>query len=178
MSSDAVKLSKNVLQMKFMQRSVLRMEEEQNEEEKQRVIDDEHWVLDLPHLTQREERFVPQPSYTGCEDFLFGRMSFKEFNPEMEKLMKLHNPGTEEEDAEEKETAVTATEMANRYSALVGLIGKKFTTKKRRSGVLDEEEKDNAAEMIDDDDDDDTEQLINLLPKTKKSRKFLKPDDS
>ena len=36
-----------------MQRSVLRMEEEQNAEEKQRVIDDEHWVLDLPQLTQR-----------------------------------------------------------------------------------------------------------------------------
>ena len=37
-----------------MQRSVLRMEEEQNEEEKQKVIDDEHWVLDLPQLTKRE----------------------------------------------------------------------------------------------------------------------------
>ena len=37
-----------------MQRSVLRMEEEKNEEEKQKVIDDEHWVLDLPQLTKRE----------------------------------------------------------------------------------------------------------------------------
>ena len=40
--------------MQFMQRSVLRMEVEQNEEEKQRVIDDEHWVLDLPALQRRE----------------------------------------------------------------------------------------------------------------------------
>ena len=41
-----------------MQRSVLRMEEEQNEEEKQKVIDDEHWVLDLPQLTEREYVFL------------------------------------------------------------------------------------------------------------------------
>jgi M-phase phosphoprotein-6 len=37
-----------------MQRSVLRIEQEKNAEEQQRAIDEEHWVLDLPELKQRE----------------------------------------------------------------------------------------------------------------------------
>ncbi|KAI8791138.1 M-phase phosphoprotein 6, partial [Biomphalaria glabrata] len=44
----SAQLSKNVLQMKFMQRSALRIEQEQNEENLQKIIDDEHWALDLP----------------------------------------------------------------------------------------------------------------------------------
>ena len=37
-----------------MQRSVLRMEQEQNEEERQKIIDDEHWALDLPEYKTKE----------------------------------------------------------------------------------------------------------------------------
>ena len=37
-----------------MQRSALRIEKEKHEEEQQRVIDDEHWVLDLPPTKQKE----------------------------------------------------------------------------------------------------------------------------
>ncbi|XP_076449371.1 M-phase phosphoprotein 6-like isoform X2 [Babylonia areolata] len=162
-----------------MQRSVLRMEEEQNEEEKQRVIDDEHWVLDLPQLTKREEKFIIQPSFSACETLQYGRMSFNGFNPEVEKLMKIHNTDSELEEAEEreKETAVSATEMANRYTALVGLISKKFSTKRKRNETTEggtKHEDDNMSGENDDDDD----QLINLPPKAKIWRKFLKPEDS
>ena len=37
-----------------MQRSALQIEKEKSEEEKQKVIDDEHWVLDLPETEQKE----------------------------------------------------------------------------------------------------------------------------
>lgn len=37
-----------------MQRSALQIVKEKCEEEKQRVIDDEHWVLDLPETKQKE----------------------------------------------------------------------------------------------------------------------------
>ena len=30
------------------------------------------------------EKFVVQPSHSACENLLFGRMSFKGFNPEVE----------------------------------------------------------------------------------------------
>ena len=40
-----------------MQRSVIRAEEELNEEERQRQIDDEHWFLDIPELAQKELSF-------------------------------------------------------------------------------------------------------------------------
>lgn len=37
-----------------MQRSAQQIEKEKSEEEKQKVIDDEHWVLDLPETEQKE----------------------------------------------------------------------------------------------------------------------------
>ena len=40
--------------LQFMQRSALRIEKEKHVEEQQRVIDDEHWVLDLPQTKQKE----------------------------------------------------------------------------------------------------------------------------
>ncbi|KAK7114695.1 M-phase phosphoprotein 6-like [Littorina saxatilis] len=176
MEENPAKLSKNVLMMKFMQRSVLRMEVEQNEEEKQRVIDDEHWVLDLPQLTQREEKFVVQPSYITCENLQYGRMSFKGFNPEVEKLMKIHNTEAELQQAEEreKEIGVSESEMTNRYSTLVGIISKKFSTKRK----MGEE----PGEKVDKEEEEDDDQLITTTttpPKSKKGkRKFMKPDDS
>ena len=40
--------------LQFMQRSVLRIEKEKTAEEQQHIIDDEHWVLDLPETHQKE----------------------------------------------------------------------------------------------------------------------------
>lgn len=41
-----------------MQRSALRIEKEKSEDEQKRVIDDEHWVLDLPETKQKEYVFL------------------------------------------------------------------------------------------------------------------------
>lgn len=38
----------------FMKRSALRIEKEKSEEERKYDIDDEHWVLDLPPIEQKE----------------------------------------------------------------------------------------------------------------------------
>ncbi|GFS14800.1 M-phase phosphoprotein 6-like [Elysia marginata] len=128
-------LSKNVLQMKFMQRSVLRMEKEQNEEERQKIIDDEHWALDLQEYKTKESDFLENQSYTTCEELLFGRQSYQGFNPEIEKLMKVHSEEKEAQKSEqkEKEESVGDAEMAQRYSSLMGIIAKKFTKKRQRS---------------------------------------------
>ncbi|XP_052060982.1 M-phase phosphoprotein 6-like [Mytilus californianus] len=135
-------LSKNVLQMKFMQRSALRIEKEKHEEEQKRVIDDEHWVLDLPETKQKESKFIAEPSIMRIENLKFGRFSFNGCNPEIEKMMKA--AATERElarsEAVEKELRVDDEEMAGRYKTLFGTIAKKFAKKRQRSALTEKEE--------------------------------------
>ncbi|XP_029952154.1 M-phase phosphoprotein 6 isoform X2 [Salarias fasciatus] len=114
------------------------------EEEERRIISDEHWYLDLPELKARENVVVEEQSFVPCEELRFGRMSFRGFNPEVEKLMVLLNPraeGEEEEDEEQRrkmQADVTDEEMAQRYQALVGSMKKKFA-KKRERAAMDED---------------------------------------
>lgn len=127
-------LSSNVLQMKFMKRSALRIEKEKSEEERQQDIDDEHWVLDLPPIDKPEGKYITEPSYERCENLMYGRMSFKGFNPEVEKLMTQNNDRLrlEESARKESETSVGDEEMAQRYKALSNTIANKFATKRER----------------------------------------------
>lgn len=139
-SSDA-HLSKNVLQMKFMQRSVLRIEKDQNEEEKQKDIDEEHWVLDLPEYQKKESQYLADQSYLFCEQLMFGRQSFQGFNPEIEKLMKAHidDQVTKKTEETEQQNSVSDKDMATRYSSLMGVLAKKFASKRSRKESTDEE---------------------------------------
>uniref|UniRef100_A0A3Q4GHW1 M-phase phosphoprotein 6 n=1 Tax=Neolamprologus brichardi TaxID=32507 RepID=A0A3Q4GHW1_NEOBR len=54
MASESVKLSKNLLRMKFMQRRLDAETKKQLEEDERRIISDEHWYLDLPELKAKE----------------------------------------------------------------------------------------------------------------------------
>ncbi|XP_063951361.1 M-phase phosphoprotein 6-like [Lytechinus pictus] len=153
--SKNIRLSKNLSQMKFMQRRVKKDAEEEQELEKQRQIDDTHWVLDLPDLILRGNRYETVDSMADCEDLVFGRMSFNGMNPAIEKVMRVMN-GEEvedEEEVEEQAEGVTEEEMADRYSSLVGTIGKKFNKKRIHSQT-------------------DTD-----APRKKHKKKFLKPPD-
>ncbi|KAK3096240.1 hypothetical protein FSP39_024860 [Pinctada imbricata] len=155
-----------------MQRSALRVEKEKSEEERQRDIDDEHWVLDLPETKQKESKYVFDPSYTSVEQLCYGRMSFNGFNVEVEKLMKLHNASAELEAAEEREREISVPdkEMANRYKSLIGTIGKKFAKKRQRSEIKDMDDGKVTIDLTQD----------NVPMKKKKNKekpKFLKPAD-
>uniref|UniRef100_A0A8D2K9W1 M-phase phosphoprotein 6 n=1 Tax=Theropithecus gelada TaxID=9565 RepID=A0A8D2K9W1_THEGE len=81
------KLSKNLLRMKFMQRGLDSETKKQLEEEEKKIISEEHWYLDLPELKEKESFIIEEQSFLLCEDLLYGRMSFRGFNPEVEKLM-------------------------------------------------------------------------------------------
>ncbi|KAM4554234.1 M-phase phosphoprotein 6 [Fundulus diaphanus] len=162
MAGDSVRLSKNLLRMKFMQRGLDAEAKKQLEEDEKRIISDEHWYLDLPDLKAKENMIIEEKSLVPCEDLFFGRLSFKGFNPEVEKLMLLLNPKDkkeeEEEDVSHMQTDVTDEEMALRYESLVGTLKKKFA-KKRERAAMDEE---------------DVNQ--NVVEKTSK-KAFLKPQD-
>ncbi|KAK0041028.1 M-phase phosphoprotein 6 [Biomphalaria pfeifferi] len=130
----SAQLSKNVLQMKFMQRSALRIEQEQNEENLQKIIDDEHWALDLPDYKTKESVFLKDQSYTFCEQLQYGRQSFKGCNPDIEKIMKVKLQEQQLKASAEKEklNSVSDVDMAKRYSTLMHVIAKKFEKKRKR----------------------------------------------
>nr|XP_014338012.1 PREDICTED: M-phase phosphoprotein 6 isoform X1 [Bos mutus] len=143
------KLSKNLLRMKFMQRGLDSETKKQLEEEEKKIISEEHWYLDLPELKEKESFIIEEQSFLLCEDLLYGRMSFRGFNPEVEspplcffqKLMLQMNTKNKAEEVEEQtvELDVSDEEMARRYETLVGTIGKKFA-KKRDRAIYEEDE--------------------------------------
>ncbi|XP_050760223.1 M-phase phosphoprotein 6 [Gymnogyps californianus] len=160
------KLSKNLLRMKFMQRGLDSQTKKQLEEEEKKIISEEHWYLDLPDLKEKESFIIEERSFMPCEDLLYGRMSFKGFNPEIEKLMIQMNSGCKEEEIEvddKMEADVSDEEMARRYETLVGTIGKKFLRKRDQRVLQDEEE--------------DEDGNSNTRPSKKAKKKFLKPQD-
>ncbi|XP_006814109.1 M-phase phosphoprotein 6-like [Saccoglossus kowalevskii] len=135
-------LSKHLMQMKFMQRRQDNENKVEFEESQQRRIDETHWVIDVPELTAKQNRYSLEPSHIACECLKFGRMSFKGFNPAIEKIMKTYDTEQELELAEEreKEIAVSDDEMAKRYDSLIGTVGKKFVKKRHRSSADNEVE--------------------------------------
>ncbi|XP_038561977.1 M-phase phosphoprotein 6 [Micropterus salmoides] len=163
MAADSVKLSRNLLRMKFMQRGLDAETKKQLEEDEKRIISDEHWYLDLPELKAKENLIIEEKSFVPCEDLKYGRISFKGFNPEVEKLMALMNPKDEEEEGEEEEeisrmqTDVTDEEMALRYESLVGSMKKKFAKKRERATIEEDD--------------------VNHNVETTTKRVFLKPQD-
>ncbi|XP_054889567.1 M-phase phosphoprotein 6 [Poeciliopsis prolifica] len=163
MAAESVKLSKNLLRMKFMQRGLDAETKKQLEEDEKRIISDEHWYLDLPELKAKENLIIEEKSLVPCEDLIYGRMSFKGFNPEVEKLMVLLNPKDEKEEEEEDmgcmQTDITDEDMALRYESLVGTMKKKFA-KKRERAAMDEDEVNQ-----------------NVVVKNSKKKAFLKPQD-
>ncbi|KAB0387526.1 hypothetical protein FD755_002482 [Muntiacus reevesi] len=133
------KLSKNLLRMKFMQRGLDSETKKQLEEEEKKIISEEHWYLDLPELKEKESFIIEEQSFLLCED-LYGRMSFRGFNPEVEKLMFQMNAKNKAEVEEQAvDLDVSDEEMARRYETLVGTIGKKFA-KKRDCAIYEEDE--------------------------------------
>ncbi|XP_019361019.1 PREDICTED: M-phase phosphoprotein 6 [Gavialis gangeticus] len=146
-----------------MQRGLDSETKKQLEEEEKKIISEEHWYLDLPELKEKESFIIEERSFMPCEDLLYGRMSFKGFNPEIEKLMIQMNSRCKKEEIEaddKMEADVSDEEMARRYESLVGTIGKKFLKKRDRHELQDEDEDENS----------------NLKPSNVK-KMFLKPQD-
>ncbi|XP_067130960.1 M-phase phosphoprotein 6 [Centruroides vittatus] len=120
-------LSKNLLKMKFMKRSKEKIEQKEEELEKKALFETE--LIDI--LKKEGKRFLIEPSYAPCEQLVFGRMSFKGMNPEIEKLM------LEKQEVllsqKRKMGGISDKDFAERYSTLNETIAKKFNKKRKRS---------------------------------------------
>lgn len=100
-------LSKNLLQMKFMQRTKENVEREKLEQDSYKSVDQE--MLEL--CRNEGDKYMTTNSFLYCENLRFGRMSFKGMNPEIEKLMESKAPKKSSNNSQEED--VTETDVSN-----------------------------------------------------------------
>jgi len=165
------KLSRHLLDMKFMKRTREKNEIQDDEEIRAQMFDSEV----TPAMRVEGDRFIYESSYVPIENLRFGRLSFKGMNPEIETIML--EEANREEVNRQMDTDVNDQEMAERYSSLVGTIDKKFTTKRDADGKrMGAPSASNTASLM--------AQTTNFLAQvrqetdqiqSKKAKKFVKP---
>ncbi|EPQ07447.1 M-phase phosphoprotein 6 [Myotis brandtii] len=123
-----------------MQRKLDWETKKQVEEEEKKIISEEHWYLGLPEFKEKESFIIEEQSFLFCEDLLYGRMSYRGFNPEIEKLvLQVNAKNKAEVEDETVELDVSDEEMARRYETLMGTTGKKFAKKKDHASYEEDE---------------------------------------
>merc|ERR1712141_732293 len=124
------KLSKNVLEMKFMKRTKERTEREEDTEKSQAIYSD----FISAAMKHQGSRFIIEPSYVNIENLSFGRFAYHGMNPEIEKMLDDERVIKEELEAVKNEKDVQDEEMVEYYSSLGNTISKKFATKRNADG--------------------------------------------
>nr|XP_037283158.1 M-phase phosphoprotein 6-like [Rhipicephalus microplus] len=118
------KLSRHLLDMKFMKKSKEKAQKDEEDEEHRSLYNSD--AVDT--IIKEGSRYIIQESYAPCLDLVLPRMSFKGRNPEIERLMQGEN---EKELPTCKMPGIPDEEMAERYSTLVGTMAKKFDERKK-----------------------------------------------
>ncbi|XP_014286775.1 M-phase phosphoprotein 6 [Halyomorpha halys] len=124
------RLSKSVLEMKFMQRSKQRILAEEEADQGRAVHENEI----TEEMKNAQNKFIIVPSYVPCQDLIIGRVSYGGMNPEIEKLM----AGKEVEpipDESNMEKDITNWEML-KLSSVAQSMANKFSTKKSRNKAM------------------------------------------
>lgn len=129
------RLSKSILDMKFMKKSKEKAYQEEEDEEGKAAFASE--VTEAMRLGG--SKFVIEPSFVPCEELIIGRLSYHGMNPEIERLLDSEKG---EKNVVKKpvkpEADVDEVEMARRFTSLVGTIGNKFKTNKSRSDRIEQ----------------------------------------
>ncbi|XP_066594029.1 M-phase phosphoprotein 6 [Prorops nasuta] len=148
MNSTKSRLSKTVLEMKFMKRTKEKVEIEEFQEDGEAYFENKLTAK----MKSATGRFIIEPSFVFCEQLIEGRVSYNGMNPEIEKLMELER--NKKAVPEKKEEAdVSEEQMAKLYKRNHGKSRMIFRKTKFYHNNIDEDE-----------------------PRRKKS-KFLKPID-
>lgn len=156
------KLSKGILDMKFMKRSKDKAVRQQESEEGQAAFS--HLMTE--GMKSQMGNIIVEPSYFRCAGLIEGRLSFKGMNPEIERLMALEEKGAKQiEETPHNETDVTDLEMAKYHSSLVKTMASKFAPKRQKKI---QNESSNKTEHSD---------KTESVKPPKKKPKFLKPQD-
>ena len=129
-SSGKKKLSKNVLEMKFMKRTKEKTEIEAENEERQAMFANSITTA----MKHQGSRFITEPSYVNIENLTFGRLAFNGMNPEIEKMAEDDRAQKEEAESDKREKDVQDEEMLEYYSNVSNTVNKKFATKRSLAG--------------------------------------------
>ncbi|KAI8802086.1 hypothetical protein BJ742DRAFT_834543 [Cladochytrium replicatum] len=127
-------LSSGVMKMKFMSRMQESDVRKKIEEERQKIVSESEWVVDLDGLEfdLRPPKYEEQQSFLPFMENVVGRTSFKSFNQKIEKLN--NKVGDGEDIADAMPASVTDAEMAEKYSYGAGRnreTGSRYHSNKR-----------------------------------------------
>lgn len=124
-----VKLSKGVLDMKFMKKTRERVKKEEEDAEGQAMYSQEI----TEDMKKSGNIIFMDTSIMSCKDLMEGRLSFGGMNPEIERIMADTYNKKLGEVEKLKEKDVTDVEMAKGYSSLNETMAKKFQPKGQRN---------------------------------------------
>lgn len=106
------KLSKGILEMKFMKRTRDKVIKEEDDEEGRAMYASQ--ITDRM-LRQGECPYIIEPSFVPCENLVEGRFSFRGMNPEIERLLELEELARQAAASKDIKRDVTDQEMADQY---------------------------------------------------------------
>ncbi|XP_017043872.1 M-phase phosphoprotein 6 [Drosophila ficusphila] len=130
-SKSKPRLSRGVLDMKFMQRTKVKVEKEADDEQSRALYSNEI----NQKMLNSNSNFLVESSYSICAGLIDGRLSFRGMNPELELLMEQELAEKQGRMKPEQPKEVSDQDMAKAYYAnkaptVTGSMGKKFSTKK------------------------------------------------
>ncbi|XP_055855179.1 M-phase phosphoprotein 6 [Episyrphus balteatus] len=84
LKQNRARLSKGILEMKFMQRTKAKVDKEIEEAEGRAMYSSE-----ITDKMNQNSNFIIEPSFMYCEGLIEGRLSYRGMNPEIERLLEL-----------------------------------------------------------------------------------------
>lgn len=133
MASDRskVKLSKSILDMKFMKRTKEKVLQEEDDAQSRAMYSNE-----ITHkMLTTESVYVVEPSYMPCEELNDGRFSFRGMNPEIERLLELEQQAKQVNTDQNVQKDVSDADMTAYYGNVKKTIERKFQSKTQRRKV-------------------------------------------
>lgn len=126
-TNDRPKLSRAILDMKFMKKSKIRVEQEEEAAEGQAMYSNEI----TEEMRKGGKYKIVEVGMNICSDLIEGRLSFGGLNTKVERLMTAEYAKRQEVVEKLKEKDVSDFDMAKRYNPLVNTIHKNTSNKKR-----------------------------------------------
>lgn len=133
MSSDRnkVKLSKSILEMKFMKRTKEKVLKEEDDAQSRAMYSNEI----TEKMLKSESCYIIEPSYVPCEDLNDGRFSFRGMNPDIERILELEEQAKQATIDQNVKKDVTDEDMTAYYGNVKKTIERKFQSKTQRRKI-------------------------------------------
>lgn len=133
MTARPAKLSKSILEMKFMKRTKEKVLREEDDAKGRAMYSNEI----TEKMLSGDCLYIMEPSYVPCEDLNDGRFSFRGMNPEIERLVQQEEAARKATIDQDVTKDVSDKDMSTTcYSSVMKTIEKKFQSKNRRRKLV------------------------------------------